>query len=530
MRVTIVIVVIAALLFPAAGLAAIYYIDPDDGDDNLSGADRASAWRNLPGTRRPDNAGFIKAPGWSRIVPGDILLIKSGTTIRNALVIDHTFYGNGTRQRPIRIVRDTSWGFGPVVFDGSSQVLGRWESMISVLKRDYVEIEGSTAGGIVIRHARGGGLRATGHTESRKMDGFRVRNVKLYDNLKFNVVLQRCDGFLLDAVEVDGNRRDTEESGGFHIGGHTYGCSRGRLLNCRSYNNGDTPRSQAGGTDARIGFWLVNSTDIFFENCVAHDNEGDGFDVGVEGSPPSTVTDNIRYINCQSYNNADGFGCNLDDVPGIARVWYVNCISRGNITGWNIYEGADAFVYNSLAAYNRCGIYIDAPLRRQRMTHVEVRNCVFYRNSDGTSGSADLWVHRADGLQLSSDYNHFEGSPGNAASVWNGAYIHDVYRYTDHEAPGSKKRSWYRNHMQDGNSVCSVDGVFARFSDASRHDFRLTAGSGIAGRGTTIDLPEADSYNNGKLKPRSDRWDIGPYLLPAPAPLPAVISSITPST
>ncbi len=451
------IIAFSLLLFvPIAGTAATYYVDPEEGDDSRPGTSRTLAWKHIPGSRREDNSGFVKAAGWTRIGPGDTILIKSGGVIRNGLVVDPTYYTHGTQEAPIRIVRDVSWASGPVVFDGRSQLLGRWDAMILVWKRDYVEIDGITANGVVVRHAEGGGIKAAGSSEKNKMVGLTLKNMRFYDNLKFNVVVQRCDGFLLDTVEVDGNRRDTEESGGFHIGGHGYGCSNGRLINCRSYNNGDTPGSQAGGTDARIGFWLANSTGMVFENCVAHDNEGDGFDAGVEGSPPSVVTDNIRYMKCLSYNNADGFGCNLDDIPGAAKFRYINCVSRGNNTGWNIYEGPAAHVLNCLASGNRCGIYIDAPKRKNRMTTVEIRNTVFSLNSNGDAGSADLWIHRADSLELSSDYNHFEGIYARKAAVWDGAYGEDVYRYTKTEAPGSTRRSWYRNHGQDAHSTCRI--------------------------------------------------------------------------
>jgi hypothetical protein len=499
---------------PDAGRAGqVFYVDPDEGSDEHSGLGREHAWKRIPGSYTLDNAGLVRARGWTRMRPGDTVMVKSGTTIRNRLVIDARFYLGGTRETPITVTRDPSWGSGPVTFDGSAQAFGRWDAMIVVARRDHIRIDGQTPGGIIVRHAAAGGIVAVGNSEGNRMEGLTLKNVKLFNNLKFNVNLQKCRSFLLENIDVDGNRRDTEESGGFHIGGNGMSCSDGRLVNCRSYNNGAEPRTQAGWTDARIGFWLVNCTNTVFERCSAHDNAGRGFDVGVDGSPPRVITDNIKYVNCDSYNNAAGFGCNLDDVPGDARIWYVNCISRDNIVGWNIYQGPSAYVYNCLAANNRCGIYLDAPPAK-RATAVHIRNTVFYRNSDGGGGSADLWVHRADMLELLCDYNHFEGIAGRKATAWNGAYVHEVYPYNDEDAPGSRKRNWYKRHGFDGHSGCSTDAILARFKDEKARDYHPAADSGL-GRGFPINdplLPEIAHDRDGKERPRSGAWDIGPYV------------------
>ncbi len=420
-------------IMPSLLLSATYYVDPLAGNDTRNGVSRASAWKTIPGTYKLDNSGFLFVPGaptgWAKINAGDVIKIRSGTTILNKLVIDATWYNNGTSSTPILITRDDTWGTGSVTFEGSQQSLEFWDTMVLVWSRDYVQIDGVSTDGIVIQNANGAGFQGTGTSESVKMKGLTVKNVKFFNNEKFNVILQRCDSFHFENIDIDGNRRDTNASGGFMIGGGSYGCSNGRLVNCRSYNHGDTPGSQGGGTEARIGFWLTNSVNITYENCVAHDNEGHGFDAGVVGNPPSVRADNIKYVNCEAYNNSVGFSSNLDDIPGAARFWYINSISARNYAGWMVYNGASSHIYNCLTTGNRWGIYIDSLAYVNRITFIEMKNTIFYKNSRGWPdvNTWDLWHHRVDGLDGDSDYNHFEqgiqdtSSPG--MERWNGTSI-----------------------------------------------------------------------------------------------------------
>lgn len=503
--------------------ATTYYVDPMMGNDAYSGLLQSRPWKNLPGSYRLDNTGPLTGSGWVHLQPGDTIKIRSGRTIRNRVRIDGSWYANGTSDAPITVMRHATWGTGAVTFDGSQQRFGEWESMVLVAARNYVRFDGVTANGIVIQNARARGFQATGESEQDKMVGLSVRNMRLYNNLAFNVVVQRCDSFHFENIDIDGHQRDTELSGGFMIGDDTWGCSNGRLVNCASYNHGNTPGTQGGGTNARIGFWLTNSSNVTYENCTAYNNEGRGYDVGVVGGPPSAITDNIKYINCTAYNNSDGFGSNLDDMTGTARVWYVNCISRNNSgAGWMIYNGISSSVYNCLSAGNTWGIYTDAPAYANRDTVVDVRNTIFYRNSKAnTSGNTwDLWNHRTADLHLTSDYNHFEQGTQATCAAWNGAVESDIYYYNTDDAPGSTERNWYKNHGFDTHSLCSIDGEYARFVNASGFNFRLNPDSSLIGKGTVIDDPavlEVTKDRDGNSRPAGGPWDIGPYQTEAAA-------------
>jgi hypothetical protein len=349
-----------------------------------------------------------------------------------------------------------------------------------------------------------------GNSESDKMAGLTVKNVKVFNSTIFNVAVQRCDSFLLEKVVIDGNRRDT--TGGFHIGGDGYGCSNGRLVKCESYNNGASPGAQAGGTDVKIGFWLTNSVDITFDGCVAHDNEGDGFDVGTVGGV-SVVTDNVKHINCLSFNNADGFGCNLDDVSGGGRVWYLNCISRNNNVGWDIYQGPVACVYNCLSAHNGVGFYMDGMDGWSRWTNVTIRNTITYGNGDNT-----IYAHYAQTLNVDFDYNLYDQGGGGACVVrWfdapGGESQFKAYMYTS----SPNLLDWQSDRGQDTHSSDSgALGKYAGFVNAAGNNYHLASASDARGTGVNLtgswpsDLGTNDRNGNGR--PSSGAWDVGPYV------------------
>ncbi|OPY69482.1 MAG: hypothetical protein A4E57_01169 [Syntrophorhabdaceae bacterium PtaU1.Bin034] len=506
---------LVGFFLPSSLLSAVYYVDPQNGSDSNPGT-QALPWKNIPGTCELDNSGFLTPSGWVRVNAGDTIRIKSGTTIHNRLHIDSTWYQNGTSSAPITVRRDESWGTGPVVFDGGQQTLGVWDSLVFIYSRDYITLDGITENGIIIQNSRARGFQATGTSETARMVGLKARNLKLYNNLYFNVYLQRQDSFLLENLDIDGNKQDSDLSGGLQIGDNTYGCSNGRVVNCKSYNHGDTPGSQTGGTDARIGFWLTNSSNVTYENCVAYNNEGNGFDAGVVGSPPSAIANNIKYVNCEAYNNSNGFSSNLDDIPGTTGFWYVNSIARDNSgAGWMIYNGAAAYLYNCLTTGHVWGMYVDAPAYQNRNTVVDIKNTIFYKNSKSSGNNWDIWVHRADDLVLTSDYNHFEQGDQNVCITWNGAAQSGIYYYYNStDAPGSTRREWYVDHRQDARSLCSVDREYAYFVDPQTYNYRLTARSDLINKATVIsnaNIPEIQKDKDGNTRPASGPWDIGPY-------------------
>ena len=519
-------------LFAANALSMTYYVDPSAGNDQYAGTAQNVAWQHIPGSFRTDNTNFLGSTRWAVLRGGDTVRVKSGTTIANRLYISSAWYTSTGVRNPVVIMRDPTWGSGALVLNGTGLTMGTWDGIITVLVGGVV-IDGASPKGFVIQNSPAEGIMANGPSETNKIRGNVFRNLKLFNNVNFNMVLQSCDSFTVDNVEIDGNRQSGNTSGGFYFGGENYACTNGMIRNCESHNNGAAPGTQEGWTNARMGFWITNSQNLSFVNCWAHENQGRGFDMG-EVDPPTVVTDNIKIINCRSNNNFAGFGCNLQDVGGTSRFYFVNCIADHNVMGFDVYEGPSAYVYNCLMAYNGWGIYIDAPRYTYRTTSITLKNNIFYKNNRSQSqGMWDVYLYRIDELgTFASDYNHFESGGQTGAANWNPAVVYDVYGYTTTQAPGSTSRSWYANHRQDAHSLCSVDNKFARF--VNEMDFRLSSTSDLIGKGTPItDIPEAAYDRDGKQRPATS-WDIGPYNLAAvttapPPPPPSDGTGTTPT-
>ena len=506
----------ATLIMPVS--STTYFVDPAAGNDGNAGTSQSAAWQHVPGSYRSDNGGFLSAARWAVLRGGDTVRIKSGTTISNRLFISTSWYTGSGVKNPIVIMRDLSWGSGAVVMNGSGVSLGTWDALVTELTGGVV-IDGAIADGLIIQNSPAEGIMLNGPSETNKNRGNVIRNVKFFNNLSFNVVFQSCDSFTVDNVEVDGNRQSGGNSGGFYFGGGQYACTNGLVRDCESHHNGATPGTQEGWTNARMGFWITNCQNLSFVNCWAHDNMGRGFDMG-EVDPPTVITDNIKVINCTSSNNFAGFGCNLQDMSGTSRFYFINCIADHNVMGFDVYEGPSAYIYNCLMAYNGWGIYFDAPRYSLRTTSMTVKNSVFYKNSRSGSPGVDLYLYRVEGMgSLVLDYNHYEFGGQSAATSWNPGVVYDPYGYSAAQAPGSTTRSWYVNHRQDPHSLCSVDNLLARFTDET--NYRLSSNSCLIGRGTPItDIPEAAFDRDGKR--RSSTWDIGPYAVSSGGPTAAL--------
>jgi hypothetical protein len=501
-----------------ACLSAVYYVDTEGGNDDNTGISRIVAWRHIPGSCSTDNRSMVRGRGWSVLGPGDAVIIKGGSVIENRIVIDRHFYRDGRREAPIRLARDPLWGSGPVTFDGSHRQLGRWDPMILIDGRAFIEIDGGGPGGFVVRDVRGRGLVAVGNSEGGKMLGLLLRDMKFTGNSSHNVVIQRQESFLLENVEVDGG--SLPDSGGFYIGGKGFACSRGRLVNCVSPHNGSHPGRQMGGTDLRMGFWLQNSTDVVYDRCAAHDNEGRGWDAGSKntlGRPFSTVTDGIVYLNCVASRNSFGFGATFDDLRQGGTYWYLNCIAHDNsMGGWTAYGGATVNIYNCVSSRNGSGFYLDTmipwnhPPTWSRQTTVAIRNTIVAGNRLNA-----LYAHDCRFLVFTGDHNLYEQAEGGGTLV----------RWCD--APGNEQRqrsyrfsaadfaAWRAERQQDAHSICI--GAKNEPSRTKRTAANVGAQEGshtkAAGANLTLDWPPGISTagKSGNARPPTGPWDIGAY-------------------
>lgn len=505
--------IIAIMLSTSDTHAGTYYIDFEGGNDSNAGTSTAAAWKTIPGTRNTANDGW-QSSDWgsgtfnsrSKVPAGTTFKLKSGSTHDSSnggrIQIDSTYYRDGTSVSPITIERDTSWGMGAVAFDGTGMTFGTWDAFIHILTTDFVQINGHTTNGIVIKHAARRGVQNTGTSEASMSPGFRIQYALIQNTVAFGIHLQRSSDAWIDNVEVDGNDQDGWEATGILIGDDTFGCDDIVITNTVTHDWGNTPGTQQGGSSARIGIVILNSHNVTMDNVTTYDNEGDGIDVGGAGSPASRVSNNVTVRNSESYNNAGAIGCSSEDIEGDSIYYIYNNVLRDSSFGVECYNGATAHIYNNTLARNgRCFYLYTEGVMANRDTVLYVKNNICYQSRNSTLDI--LWM---DDMILSADYNLYIKSGGSYVVRWDyGNPGGENYTYTgenDFDVYQSKR-------SQDANSHDSYDdGWAASFTDERGNDFTLQAGSKAIDAG--VDLSAYFTKDkDGHI--RSGTWDLGAY-------------------
>ena len=517
----------------------VYYVDFAAGADTNDGLTRENAWKHLPGTRQDRTflstyvtttfgKGAVVA-GSKRIPPGAVLRLKGGTVqdarVGGSVLVNPDWYQGGTPEKPIIIERDATWGEGPVVFDGAKVALGKWDVQFEITRVDNVWLRGNGKAGITLKDSPRGALALWGSDE-RKCKGLKVSDVLISGFHDAGFGAARLDGYEITGVELDG--KSIAGNYGFHFG--EWSCNNGLFRRCISHNLGDEPGAQSGGTDIQIGFVLLNSRNVTYQDCTAYDNEGDGFDMGLERATEDNCTDNIRYINCLSYNNADGFGMNAaEDLKHCMRVYCINCISyNNNFGGFHAYGGTAEYIYTHvLSQGNRDANFNLGPdgWDDKTATTVRIYNSVGYKPDPKPYHKASILTHYIKGMhfRLDSDYNYWgfgDLTKDRNFCLWDGyagkaPYV-TSYSYAD--GPGSTTTNWYKldedGHLNcDGHSLNMALGPLPAFADEPAHDYHLTPASALRGKGVDLRskpwyLPEMGVDRDGKKR---EAWSIGPY-------------------
>lgn len=130
--------------------AAIYYVDPVNGDDsrtNLQATSTASPWKSIPGSYSHVNAN-VALPTHT-LSPGDTVEVKGGTTIGAVNNVGRLqFTQSGTAAAPIVLKCSTTFGSGPCTISGASVALpggpGSDWGVITFISAGYVSLRGFT--------------------------------------------------------------------------------------------------------------------------------------------------------------------------------------------------------------------------------------------------------------------------------------------------------------------------------------------------------------------------------------------------
>jgi len=197
----------AAIFSPIAS-PAVYYVDSSAGSDSQNGLTAATPWSTL--------ARAAQAP----LSPGDYLLLKRGSTWREALTLN----ASGAPDLPITV---GAYGAGSVdpAIDGSN-----WSRAA-----DLVSFEGRTdivLDGIQLRSGQINGLNINNCAR------ITIRNFTVSANRRFGMLIYNCSAVVIENSEISGNGIDVTDSyDGIRIDGSGGELSDFVIRNCNIHNN-----------------------------------------------------------------------------------------------------------------------------------------------------------------------------------------------------------------------------------------------------------------------------------------------------
>jgi hypothetical protein len=130
----------------ARAFAATYYVDPGVGNDAWNGlyetaqGGAAGPWQHLPGTIS------VTGTGWVVLHQGDSVIVKGGAVLPDSILIDSTWYSNGTPKNLVKLLSGhlSGWGSQRAVVDGRADTsgAGTWGKGFHISSRSYIHIEG----------------------------------------------------------------------------------------------------------------------------------------------------------------------------------------------------------------------------------------------------------------------------------------------------------------------------------------------------------------------------------------------------
>ncbi|HVK56082.1 MAG TPA: right-handed parallel beta-helix repeat-containing protein [Burkholderiales bacterium] len=459
----------------SSAFAATYYVDPASGNDSNAGTSQSSPWKTIPGTRNTGNSGWLRS-AWgsisssSKLQPGDVIQLKAGgamgSSVGGRLLIDGTYYNNGSANAPIIIQVSPSWGSGNFTYDMSGVSPEQWSGLIHIQDRSHIQIKGAGAGKrFVVKNANGLGVNSYGSSGNRQQgivfDYLEIAgskdtglNMSYSDNWRVSNTISHDNGTL-----------------GFGVGGLAdQATNNGQFIDSEAYGNGKTDD----GSGIRHGFGLYGGTNISYIRCKARNNGRDGFDFGTTSNNSNT---SATVIDSSAYDNGeDGFGSN---GGGSSNVYtYINSVAFNNAqAGWNIYGGADSSLYNCISHHNGSQngyggnfmIYAHNHDGKAAYTKAKLRNCIGYK----PKAYANVYSYNSDGLPTSidSDYNIFVPRSSDSETFAETPFG-STFSYAN-------KPNWVGSHDKVG---IAHDPKFAGVSTSSfaGNDYHLASGSGPA--------------------------------------------------
>ena len=485
----------------SVGLAKTYYVDPTTGNDKNPGTSRTAPWQTLPGTRQKSDQTWLRQAWGDRtsaqkFEPGDTIELKAGRTMQAAiggrLVIDSTFYHNGTATAPITIRVSADWGNGHFTYNMAGMAVPAYDSMVLIRSRDYVHLRGANEERrFVVTDAPGDWAISVVGNRDRHQRGSRFEYIETRNGKKGGLNISYADHWTVaHAISHDNGQI------GFAVGEmDDKHADSGTFQDSTTYRNG--LRGDSHGI--RHGFGVYGGTNITFLRCISHDNGRDGFDFGTTSNSHDSST---AVINSAAYNNGeDGFATN--GGSGKNTTTYLNSIAYNNgQAGWHIYDGVDATLYHTIAHHNgnqrsfggNFMIYSE-----NLVTTAIIRNSIGYK----PKSYANVYSYNSRGLKthIDSDYNIFVPRSSNS----------EVMSETPFGTSQTYKSppTWIGPHDKIGLKY-DPDFVHVGTGNFTQNDYHLASPNGAAVNAGTA-LPHTIAVQDRDGQNRSGNVDIGLY-------------------
>jgi len=316
--------------------ATIYYVDFDGGNDSNNGTSSTTAWLNLPGTRNAGNTAFLNKHS---IAAGDTIYIKSGTTHNSSdggrVLIDSTYYANGTSGNPITIQRKTDWGLGQIIIDGTGITVSSDDGLFEI-QRDYIVIDGVVNNGIKLQKSSQNGFMII----DTGINGSILRNLEAANSTKANVLVEssnyKSGGYISNVTLENITAHDSAGGDDWYANIMLQFLDQGLVKNCTAYGAGT-------GSD---GIHLGSCKNTWVEGCTTYSNGEQGVDISRDGdykNNDNSYNNTIR--NCVSYNNLK---MNFDSNSASRDIYFINDV------GWRTTESEDGDAnFHAYEAANR---------------------------------------------------------------------------------------------------------------------------------------------------------------------------------
>ncbi|MEI8012036.1 MAG: dockerin type I domain-containing protein, partial [Candidatus Omnitrophota bacterium] len=411
-----------------------YYVDFDNGNDANNGLTQATAWKNLPGTQSVDASTALSGTsGWQKIMPGDVIKIKSGTTHDASdggrILISSTWYAQGTPDQPITITRDQWWGSGQVLIDGAGMTVPSWQALVDIWGLSYIVVDGSILDGIKIANSGYAGFRNYGNNGT-------LRNAEVFNSKTANVLFSGTEaaaqrGTVIDHVTAHKTNTDDDTASNIYLG-----FNDGALLSYITAYDGNA------GSD---GIHLSSSRNSWIADCTVHNNGEQGIDISRDGDNKMLdLSYNNTVIRCVGYDNLKQ---NFDANSASHDIYFIGVagwrtttpeIGDGNVT---VYQaGNRVFVINSsLASARDNGFKMEWNATYDGMLPGQYNMYIINSVTTGDGGAA---------LRVEDDSNGYGYNLATFNSIFNSAGINGLNLYGD--AAIIKTRRFSRNDINLG--------------------------------------------------------------------------------